>query len=530
TVTITSLFNGALNTPYYSNNPANVGVAQGYCGTNATATAGYISLLFEAVYEWYDGAGQLHQSAPSAPTTVWVPTYVTDPGGVSIAPNAVFTVGVQNLFLTQKELNGSKVGIAIYQTQSNQPAVFYRITNPLSPLLNQATSLASTTFTANQPDSSAQAITGLKPTTGLASNQPLYTTGGKFGNDTPLAASILCNHQDRIFLAGLEQSNVIAFSKEFSSGNGLGFSFAQTITLNATVGTASCGPITGLESMDSSLIIFQQNAVQVVSGEGPDDAGNGTPFSLPQLVASSTAVGCRDPGSIALTPNGLIFKSQAGWYLLDRTLQLRPIGKKVQAYNADVCTSARAVPNSTQVRCLCGSSGTSLLYDWYYDSWAPLGSHSGWDACILPSGLYTYANASTGVVQTEAPGTYGDAVTGGYPMTIQTSWLKLSSIQGFGAIWWIYLKGLFLGTQAYQVQVAYNYNQTVVDTLVYQPLAGTNPGGADPWGSPATWGADYWGVPGGVVAYANTLQFRINPSQKHLESIQLTITELPPYS
>jgi hypothetical protein len=233
---------------------------------------------------------------------------------------------------------------------------------------------------------------------------------------------------------------------------------------------------------------------------------------------------------VVLTPQGLLFKSAQGWYLLNRKLQLQPVGKPVQAFNADVCTRAITVPNTTYVEALC-AAGTPLRYDWFYDSWGEDGQERlGLDAVIGPSGFVTYVNATTGIVQTETPGEYSDAGTGGFAMSVQTSWLKFAGVQGFQVFWKAFIKGFFKGTQPYQVQIAYNYDPTVVDTLVYQPYAGTPASGASGWGV-GVWGASQpWGVSGGLVTYPDSLQFRVFPSRIHAEAVQFTITELPPYN
>jgi hypothetical protein len=531
-IVVNSTINGNIPVPGYATNPANVGVAQGYCGTVVDGVSGYEAQEFVAVYEKWDAAGQLHQSAPSVPTVVAVPVYVAAGGGIipaqaPVPPSAVFTVGVQNLFLTQKEFLGGLVSLAIYQTQSDQ-SLFYRITNPTAPLLNAEASLFNTTFTANQPDSpSAPVGSTAKAITGLSSNAPLYTTGGIYENDTPPAASIVCNSQDRVFLGGEELGNNVSYSKPFLYGQGIAFSGQQIITLNSNIGTTACGALVGIRVMDGNTIFFQQNAVQFISGSGPTITGSGQAFSQAQLVASSTVVGCRDPGSIALTPGGLIFKSNQGWYLLNRSLQLVPIGKKVQAFNSDVCTSAVCVPNSTQVRCICGATGTTLLYDWFYDDWGPFTPHNGWDACIGPGGAYTYVNSATGVVQSETQGIYADTTAGGgFPMAAQTAWLKLNGISGFGAVWKVFLKGLFLGSQPYQIQIAYDYNPKIVDTFVFQLGASNGVWGGDssPWGSGNVWGG------GQAVLYPDSYEIRIYPSRVHCTALQITVTEEPPYS
>lgn len=525
-VSVTQVYdNNVVATNEYAQNPAIGGVAQGYVGQVVGGVQGAAVVEYSAVYEWLDGEGQLHQSAPSVPAVVYIPTYVNTTGGAAVQPNAVFSVSVQPLCLTQKATfkgAASDVDIAIYRTQSDQN-LFYRVTSPTSLLVNtpdQPTS--SLSFVDFAPDSPT---TSTAPVTGIASNQALYTNGDVLENDGPPAASGLCNHQDRLWLIDAEDPLLLWPSFSFSPGLGVAFSQEQTQRLPAGVGQISGGNINAIASMDGNLIVLQENLLWFISGTGLDATNSGQPFSAPQLVASSTNVGCRDPGSVTLIPAGLVFKSNSGFYLLERGLSLKYIGAPVQAFNADVVTDAQAVSENTQVRFL-SATGTTLVYDSLYDTWGTFTNHQGLaSARLAGTETYVYINPSTSKILQETYGVYGDDGIG-YPLWMQTAWLKFDGVQGFQRLWKILFKGNFPGTMAYQVSIAYNYNPTIIDTFTLNVGAGAN---ANVWGGSATWGADSaWGY-GPLTTLPNLLQFRVFNSKQLCESMQVTFQSLTPF-
>ena len=520
----------------YASNPLNTGMGQGYVGDVVDGVSSMVAINYASVYEWVDNANELHQSAPSGIATAWIPTYVAlgggmVPAGSNVPVSAVVNVLTNPLSLTLKSSrvagpSGSYLiqdaDIAIYRTLSGATSsglIYYRASSPTALVLNSTVAASPIVFSDFSSDYGYGSVLGLN------SGQTLYTTGGLAEYDAPPACSLIVNHQNRLWLAGLENPNLLWYSEEFSQGYGVGFSDLQTILMNPIVGTVSGGPIVQLASMDGNLIVLQENQVWYIQGTGPDDTGNGQ-FAMPQLVASSSAIGCRDPGSVVLTPDGLIFKGSGGFYMLTRSLQLQFIGADVKAFNADVVTSAQCLSWNNGVIFLSGT-GTTLYYDYYYKAWSTFTNHQGLDSIRDASGAYNYVNAS-GQICLQTPGSYIDANGSGYPLLLQTAWLKPGGIQGFGRIWKALLQGLFVGTQPYQVQIGYNYASTPTDAFLYHGNAGS----AAPsyWGSSPLWGEYIWGLDGGVVVYPDSQQFRVYPSNQLCESIQFTIQDLAPFS
>jgi hypothetical protein len=75
------------------------------------------------------------------------------------------------------------------------------------------------------------------------------------------------------------------------------------------------GDITALKAMDDKLIIFKENAIFYLSGDGPNNLGQQDTFIEPQLISSD--IGCSVKNSVVLTPAGIFFKSHKGIHLLE---------------------------------------------------------------------------------------------------------------------------------------------------------------------------------------------------------------------
>jgi hypothetical protein len=509
TVTIISDSSYVCSPANYASNPAVGGVQQGYVGQNlTTVNNSYVDVQYVSVYEWVDAQGQLHQSAPSVPATISLPVYTTA-AGAALQPSASVQVGTLPLGLTEKvALKGasSDLDIAVYRTTSDGE-IFYRVTSPTTVLLNQV-QVQPIEYLDQSSDSA------------ILSNQPVYTTGDILENDAPPGCSVMVNHQDRLWIADSEDSTLWWYSQPFSSGYGVSFSSLLTMRVNPSVATVNGGPIVAGSSMDGNFVSFQSNLVQFVSGTGPDETGANNQFSTPQLVASSTAIGCRDPGSVVLTPGGIIFKSTQGFYMLARGLELQYIGAPVKAFNADVVSAATALDTNTQVRFL-SELGTTLVWDWFYNAWGTFTNHQG-SASISFNNSYYYVNGASGLIFKEAPGVFSDNGVG-FPLVMTTAWLKAGNIQGFQRIWKLFVQGNFPGGYQYQVQIAYDFNPAIVDTFTLNPTVSE----ADVWGSQSPWGETAWGE-GSSSSTPSIIQFRVFPSSQLCEAMQMTFQDITP--
>lgn len=442
----------------------------------AAGSAGSLTGDFRvvAVYEWIDGKGQIHRSAPSIPTTVSVTSEEID-------------VLVPTLRLTAKTGTRSNAQIVIYATDAGGVSVYYRVAEtPNDPTLDAIT----VTFDAVD-----------------TSKEILYTTGGVLENIAPPSSTVACTHKNRVWLGGLENENEIAYSKEHVPGEGVQFNDFFRVRVDP-----AGGPVQALASMDDKLVIFKQRRIYALIGEGPVETGAQNDYSSPQLISSD--VGCIVQDSVVLTPAGLMFKSEKGIYLLDRSTGLKQVGDKVKDFEDQEITAAVAFADVDEVRFTTRESQT-LVYNTYYDQWSTFTNHQA-ESALVSGGLF-YHLKSDGTVNKETPGLYRDNLTK-IKMGIETSWLAIAGVQGFQRIYYIELLGEYQSRHKARLKLAYDYQNVYNETAYFDAttVMASETFGEDDFGDETPFGS----------SQPDRYQFRIKPRQQKCEAIKLFIEDL----
>lgn len=439
--------------------------------------------FYVATYEWSDNQGNLFRSAPS------IPVSITTAGGNT----STNTIKVPCLNLTYK----TNVKIVVYRWSTAQQ-VYYQVTSVSVPTLNVVTG-QSVTIT----DTFADAT--------ILGNSILYTTGGVVEDIGPPATSAMTLYKSRLFLVDAEDQNLMWFSKQVIESTPVEMSDLFTIYVAPTLSAqGNTGPITALSALDDKLIIFKKNAIYYLVGNGPDNTGANNDFSDPVFITST--VGCSNPSSIVFMPNGLMFQSDKGIWLLGRDLSTTYIGAPVEQYNAATVQSAVNVPGTNQVRFTL-STGITLMYDYFFQQW---GSFVGVPAIssTLYQNLHTFIN-SYGQVFQESPGTYLD---GSNPvlMSFTTSWLNLAGLQGYERAYFFYLLATYLSPHKLNIQIAYDYQLAPTQNVTISPNNFSSAYGLDPvYGSAAYFGGR-----------SSKEQWRVFFHQQKCESFQITLNEL----
>lgn len=473
--------------------PDSVEVTGSTMGGSLTAQQYY----YVATYEWTDNQGNAIRSAPSLPVTV------TNTGSTSSN-----IIDVPSLRLTEKTANPVKIVIYRWST-ANQ--VYYQVTSITSPLLNpNILTIDSVSFIDTQADS---AIVG---------NNILYTTGGVIENISPPATDIMTLFDNRLWLVDSEDRNLLWFSKQVIEATPVEMSDLSTIYVAPTIAAqGSTGPITALSAMDDKLIIFKKDAIYYINGTGPDNTDSDNQYSQPIFVTSN--VGCADPRSIVLTPQGLQFQSDKGIWLLGRGLDTQYIGSPVEEFTQfdkefsvqPLANSAVSVPGTNQIR-FTMSTGSTLMYDTYYGQW---GTFTGVPAVAstLFQGMHTYID-KFGRAYQETQGLYLD---GSNPvlMNFTTSWLNLAGLQGYQRAYFFYLLGTFITPHKLQLGIAYDYNPAVTQVSTISPTNYSTAFGAGPSQSPFGQGTPF----GGPSTLEN---WRVFLAQQRCQAFQITLQEL----
>lgn len=390
---------------------------------------------YKAWYEWTDAQGEVHRGPESVGTTA-----ITSPGDTQV------TLTLPTLRVTRK----SNVRIGVGRCLPGDTSRFWRVSS-----LDQTTaSDAANGYIANDTTVDTVTFVDRISDTNLQLQEPLYTTGGVLSNDPAPLGSHVTGGKNRLFFTDAQAGSVIRFSQRLATGFGL----ECAPELQHDIDPFG-GDITALATMDDVVFVFKAGAIFAFNGDGPYETGSTTSvgpvvngFSSSQIITSD--VGCTDPSSIVLTPDGLMFKSAKGIYLIDRGRQVTYAGAPVETYNTQNVRRAVVLPDRTAVLFLT-DSGSTLYYDYLFKQWSTFTNHEGYDAAIVDGSLY-YLRTND-IVFKETVGEYSD---GGARITLrfETAWLHLlEHLQGFQRFWKLLLLGTWVSPHQLGIQYRMNY-------------------------------------------------------------------------
>lgn len=246
--------------------------------------------------------------------------------------------------------------------------------------------------------------------------RPVVYNAGELDDYAPPAALSIHLHRGRIFLIALDKRTVWV-SKNYLDDPGVapGFHPTEILTFDED--------LTGLSSIDDKLIIFSAESIWYVTGAGAAPDGSESDYEPIKLQVDS---GCTNGRSIVAMPEGVLFQSGRGIYLLSRDLNISWKGKGIQDDIAlfPFVTSAVLVDAKNQVRFTCNdqvgpNAGIVLVYDYIRGQWSRF-EYTGvgvagqgavarvpiMDACIW-QGAYTFVTPSGNVYQ-ESTSTFDD--------------------------------------------------------------------------------------------------------------------------
>lgn len=442
--------------------------------------------FYQVTYEWADNQGNVYRSAPS------VPVSVTTTGTTSQV-----TIDVPTLRLTYKISNPVK--IVVYRWSAAQQTYFQiNATSILTPVLND-------------PTVDSIAIIDKALDSAIIGNQILYTTGGVVEDIGPPATNVTTLYKSRLFLVDAEDPNLLWYSKQVIESTPVEMSDLFTIYVAPTTSAqGDTGPMTALSAMDDKLIIFKKDAIYYITGTGPDNTGANNDFSDAVFITST--VGSANQQSIVFIPQGLLFQSDKGIWLLGRDLSTTYIGSPVEAYNSALVLSAVSIPGTNQVRFTL-NNGVTLMYDYFYGQWGTFNNVPAISSTLYKS-QHTFLD-SFGRVFQENPGTYLD---GASPvlMAFTTGWLNVAGLQGYERSYFLDILGSYVSPHKLNIQIAYDYNPSPTQQTIIQPNNFSGTYGQDsPYGNQFVYGGQ------------STLeQWKIDLQRQQCMAFQISITEI----
>jgi hypothetical protein len=429
----------------------NVAVHPVYLEPPACVGAGGGSMTAGGVYQYctvavlLDAAGRVCRSAPSTPTSV------TLGGG-----DGTCNLTIPSLRIYAGSANIRRLVLEVYRAgpAAAGNTTFNLVGSVANPDQNTTDTVA---FADTMSDANA------------AAGELLYTSGNVLENLPPPSCSLLTTSGNRVWVVSSENPTELWPSKELKAGAGLGFHDRIKVRVDGD----GYGAITALASMDGRVIAFKSTAVYVVSGDGPNDAGQGA-FAAPQAV--SLSVGTVLPGSVVSTPDGIMFQAAQGIYLLDRGLGLTYIGAGVEQYTlAASVVDASLVAGTTKVRFVM-ASGRMLTWDFFHKRWTThqlrVGSSTVIGCADLPTG-WVYARADGKVFQ-ETPAVYSDVDGTSTAIVPRIGFppLALANLNGFQRLSHVEVLGEYVGDHTLAVDFEYDYSGAVAETRTKAITAG----------------------------------------------------------
>lgn len=409
--------------------------AGGLIATNGT-------YAYKLTWRAANAKGETERSSSSVVGAV---ALVAAPGGVTLQ-------GMQPLYLTHR----SSIALEAWRTEVNptDEDPFHLVTSK-----DPASTTNPNRFLSNDQTASALPIFNDElADTSLATRESNPENGGLLESVQPPPATIIVASADRLFLAGIAgDPHRVWYSKQRGDNEVVAFNDALTFTV-----PREGGDITGLAFLNETLIVFRETAIYAVPGDGFDNLGGGSNFGPARLLASD--VGAVSAEAIAFTPQGLVFKSSKGWYLLDRGWSAKYIGASVSDYDSDTVVAVHVVEGQHQVRCL--TSSRMLVWDYLVDQWAEWTIASGVHAAMC-DGTYHYAK-SDGVYQERS-----DFTGIAYGMVVQLAPIKLNDLQGAGSVRWLNVLGEHRGNHRLQIDLYRDYATTPYQTTTWTPSPGT---------------------------------------------------------
>lgn len=449
--------------------------------TSITGTSGGdltpSSTYFVAVlYEWVDAQGNIVRSAPS----------ITSP--IALGANTKINVSAQTLKLTDKQSDRATVNIVFYRGVANQDAVLYR-----------------DVVITNDPTVDTVAAVLTVADTIVDTHEIIYTTGGVLENLPSPPASLVTIYKNRIVLAGLEDPNQIAYSKQYQPGEAVSFNDGLRLQVDP-----AGGDITALGALDDKLVIFKRGRILVLTGDGPLDTGAQNDFTPPVLI--STDVGCMDHESILIMPDGLMFKSDKGIRLLDRNLGVQPVGQEVDGFKDLTVTGAALLGNTEEIR-FTTSDGAALIYNYRFKQWSSFTNYEALSSVKLVNDFYHLK--SNGLVMKDDTGYLDNGAR--YRMAIETSWLSFAGLQGYQRIYRLACLGDFISDHYTVLKLAYDFESAFKETIYFNVDDGLD---LSYYGD-GVYGDSVYGGPGSGV-----YQFSTKPRQQKCESIKLRMEDI----
>ena len=467
-----------------------------YFRTIAETTGGSLSTtdtyIHVATWETYDHKANRHVSAPSE-FRVTTLTGINDQIDLTVEPLTIT--------MRQSDSDNPPMQCVVYRSQANgSPNQMNRIL----PLVSHPSTMYNNPEASSTNAPQTLTVSDTYADSTIDDQELLYTVGGVMENDLVPGGSCIVAHRDRLWVGGGYEPQRIYYSKPHEPGRPAEFNLAFYVDIPGTE------RVTALASMAGSLLVFTRSRIYLVTGEGPNNAGQGGQF---RIEIANDNVGCDDPRTVVTTPRGVAFRGPRHIMLMTPALDLVAIGTAVDAETQEFDEVAEAVllrdRNLVAFYVAKNDGAQTAILVWNYAQ-GELGEWTRWS--ILNTGQKTLAMGSIsdrlligwddGSTWLEDDTSYVDPDGAGFDfrMQVETNWINLGKLQDFGRCSYFYMLAEYVGEHDWDVSYALNYKPSFSTAVTIDD-------------------ADLNNTPE---------QIRFKPRNQKCESIRFRLTERPP--
>jgi hypothetical protein len=266
------------------------------------------------------------------------------------------------------------------------------------------------------------------------SGEELYIQDGSVLENAPpppLRDLVMWNGRGMYLLE--ENRRAYGFTKLVKEGFALQFT-----ELFAGVIDDEYGDITAQAALGPRFLLFKRDAVYWISGDGPNDLGEGS-FTEPERLDGPP--GTINPRSVVATELGVFYQApDLTIWLIKPDLSRVPLGDPVSDVGLAV-QRAIAVPDKRQVR-FHTAAGTTLVYDTTHGRWTTFTPQPTDSACVH-GGVAHYVDTD-GFICKDSAAAWDEAGIA-YQAVLELTWAALGQLAGYMRTWDVHLIGQNVG-------------------------------------------------------------------------------------
>jgi hypothetical protein len=306
----------------------------------------------------------------------------------------------------------------------------------------------------------------IDPDNNVDTSRPLASSSGELPAAIAPSPRASCMWKSRIAILPADNSREIWYTGPIQDGEFPTF----RIGLNISIPQAE-SDLTAIISMDGVLYAFTKNQVFTIYGDPAGATGENSTLSNPEIRFNG--VGCRDPHSLVLTPKGIVFHSEKGFYLILRNQELVYIGDGPFEDRARTVLGHHIDSEQGEVSFLFEDLDTAIdpnTVDQYNILWTYDYVHNEWYRAARLAGTNDAAthisSANDQLLMVAESFLYYPTTTYENVTSYTSPWIRLGSIQGYQRLYNILLKveNAFISSRTYIIDLYTDYSDTAVYT------------------------------------------------------------------